>query len=94
MLSPARVDPSATSIQSDTLVHNRKQKKVTKDTSSVPDDHTQEDMEFNTKLALKHQEMDKQMKLDYKYSLQTFVIFLTAAINFGNSFCGNSQSPL
>jgi len=32
--------------------------------------------------------------MDYKQSLQTFVIFLSAAINFGNSFCGNSQSPL
>ena len=93
MLSPSK--PSElfknAGIQSDTLVHNRKQKKMGfKDSKAVPDHFTEEDMEFNTKLALKQLELDKQTKLDYKYSLQTFVVFLVAAINFGNSFCGNS----
>lgn len=39
---------------------------------------------------------DRQAKLinDQKGQLQVLVVFLSASIAFGNSFCGNSQSPL
>ena len=68
-----------------TNLTNRKLKKseldadITEETSEEDD----EDIELNSKLGIKKMQDEQKTKQDYKTSLQTLVIFLCAAINFG-----------
>ena len=58
------------------------------------DDNEIKDEESSPGKGVEYMNQEEQMLMTSKSEIQILVVFLSSALHFGNSFTGNSQSPL